>query len=127
MGISQPRLAQLLLSLSPEQVDTAYTPLDPDEITRIKDMVWKIAESQAGDRFSEIQLEHAEQTNAEQRKIEQYYRQQEGAVRQIAIENIRQAKQRDLLEQRRADIATLQKSIQLVPDLKLIGLAFIYT
>lgn len=127
MGISQPRLAQLLLSLSPEQVDTAYTPLDPNEITRIKDMVWKIAESQAGDRFSEIQLEHAEQTNAEQRKIEQYYRQQEGAVRQIAIENIRQAKQRDLLEQRRADIATLQKSIQLVPDLKLIGVAFIYT
>lgn len=127
MGISQPRLAQLLLSLSPEQVDTAYTPLDPNEITRIKDIVWKIAESQAGDRFSEIQLEHAEQTNAEQRKIEQYYRQQEGAVRQIAIENIRQAKQRDLLEQRRADIATLQKSIQLVPDLKLIGVAFIYT
>ncbi len=45
MGISQPRLAQLLLSLSPEQVDTAYTPLDPNEIARIKDMVWKIAES----------------------------------------------------------------------------------
>ena len=126
VGVSQPRLAQSLLSLTPEQVDTAFVPLDPNEVTRIKDMAWKIAESQASDRFSEIQLEHAEQTSAEQKKVEQYYRQQEGAVRQIAIENIRLAKQRELLERRRADIDTLQKRIQLVPDLKLIGLAYIY-
>lgn len=125
-GVSQPRLAQSLLSLTPELVDTAYVPLDPNEVTRIRDVAWKLAESQAGDRFSEMQLEHSEQIVAEQRKVEQYYRQQEGAVRQIAIENIRQAKQRELLERRHADIGALQKKIQLVPDLKMIGLAFIY-
>lgn len=126
-GQGNPRVALSLLSLSPDQVDTAYQPIDENEINRIKDLTWRLAESQAGNRFSELQLEHSEQLDAEQRKIEHYYRQQEGAIRQIAIENIRQGKQRELLERRRDDIAVLQKKIRLVPELKLIGMAYIYS
>ncbi len=44
---------------------------------------------------------------------------------QIAIENIRQAKQRELLERRRADLAALDRRLTLVPDLALVGVALI--
>ena len=124
-GQGNARVAQLLLNLTPDQVDTAYQSVDENEISRLRDLTWGLAESQAGNRFSELQLEHSEQLDAERHKVEQYYRQQEGAIRQIAIENIRQGKQRELLERRRDDIGMLQRKIQLVPDLRLLGIAFI--
>jgi hypothetical protein len=83
------------------------------------------AETEARDCFSEAQLAHAERLAAERDKIEHYYHQQEGAVAQIAIENIRQAKLRELLERRRADLAMLDRQLVLVPDLKLLSMAIV--
>ena len=57
--------------------------------------------------------------------LERYYRQQEWAVRQIAIDNIRQAKERELFERRRVDLNALNTRSSLVPDLSLIALAWI--
>ena len=57
--------------------------------------------------------------------MERYYRQQEGAVAQIAIDNIRLAKQRELLERRHADLAALDRRLTLVPDLSLVGAALV--
>ncbi len=51
------------------------------------------------------------------------HRQQETAVAHIAIENIRLAKQRELLERRHADLAALDRCLTLVPDLDLVGMA----
>jgi hypothetical protein len=45
------------------------------------------------------------------------------AVSQIAIENIRQAKQRELLEHRSADLTALDRRETLVPDLVVVGMA----
>lgn len=53
------------------------------------------------------------------------YRQQESAVAAIAVDNIRQAKQRELLERRREDLAKLEQRLTLVPDLSLIGVALV--
>ena len=64
-----------------------------------------------------------DQVAKERAKMERYYRQQEGAVPQIAIENIRQAKQRELLERRYNDLAALDRRLTLVPDLTLMGVA----
>jgi hypothetical protein len=44
-------------------------------------------------------------------------------VAQITIENIRLAKQRELLERRHADLAALDRRLTLVPDLALVGMA----
>jgi hypothetical protein len=82
-----------------------------------------LAESEAADEFSEAQLAHAERLEAEREKPERYYRQQEWAVSQIAIENIRKAKRRELLERLRADLAALDRRLTLVPDLMVVGVA----
>ena len=85
----------------------------------------QLAEAQAADCFSEAQLAHAERLAEERKKVERYYCQQEMAVAQIAIENIRQAKQRELLERRRTDLVGMEQGLVLVPDLSLIGMALV--
>jgi uncharacterized FlgJ-related protein len=70
-------------------------------------------------------LDHAERLTSERQKVERYYRQQEQAVAGIAIENIRTAKQRELLERRRADLVALDERVTLVPEMMAIGTAMI--
>jgi hypothetical protein len=62
---------------------------------------------------------------AGRKKLERYYRQQEWAVSQIAIDSIRRAKRRELLEHRRADLAALDQRLTMVPDLQLIATAIL--
>jgi len=62
---------------------------------------------------------------AEWEKLERYYRQQEWAVSQIAIDDIRRAKRQELQERRRADLAALDRRLTLVPDLAAAGTAVI--
>lgn len=125
-GVPNLRYSRILLDITPDQVDTAFQPISQNEIDAMRDLTWKLAEKQAGNRFTEIQLEQSERINNQRRKVEQYYRQQESAVHQIAIENIRLAKQKELLERRRADLESLDNQIKLVPDLRLSGLAWVY-
>ena len=66
-----------------------------------------------------------DQVAKERAKMERYYRQQESAVAQIAIENIRQAKQRELLERRHTDLSALDRRLTLVPDLAVVGMALV--
>jgi hypothetical protein len=75
--------------------------------------------------LAEAQLAHAGRLEAEREKLERYYRQQEWAVGQIAIENIRRAKRRELLERRRADLAALDRRLTLVPDLMVVGVVVV--
>jgi hypothetical protein len=89
------------------------------------DQAWQLAEAQAADLFSEAQLAHAERLAAEREKLERYCGQQEGAVAQIAIENIRQSKQQELLEGRRDHLGTLDRRMALLPGLGLVGMAVI--
>ena len=122
-GRSCPRLARALLELTPDPVSSVLVPVDGVNLPALRDGVRQLAEAQASDRFSEAQLAHAERLAAERKKMERYYRQQEGAVAQIAIENIRLAKQRELLERRRQDLAALDRRVTLVPDLAPVGMA----
>ena len=124
-GQSRSRLAHALLDLTPDGVETAFVPADRLDLPALQDQARQLAEAQAADRFSEAQLDHAERLADEREKIERYYSQQETAVAQIAIENIRQAKQRELLERRRDDLAALDRRLTLVPDLALVGAALI--
>jgi len=121
-GRAYPRLAAALLDLAPDQVENAILPTEGLDLAALQAQARQQAEAQAADRFSEVQLAHAERLQEERTKIARYYRQQEGAVAQIAIDNIRQAKQRELLERRRADLAALDRRVTLVPDLSLVGM-----
>jgi len=122
-GLSYPRLARVLLDLAPDDVEPALVPANGLGLPALQVQARQLAETQAADCFSEAQLAHAERLAVEQEKLERYYRQQERAVAQIAIENIRQAKQRELLECRRDDLTALSHRRTLVPELVPLGLA----
>ena len=122
---SYPRLAQALLEISADQVETAHIPLTGMKVEQLGQQAQTLAEKLAADDFSEAQLQHAQNLETEQHKVEKYYREQEGAVKQIAIENIRLAKQRELLERRHTDLKSLDDRRVLVPNLSLIGMAFV--
>ena len=124
-GRPYPRLARALLDLAPGQVESIFLPVDDVDLSALRDRARQLAEAQAADRFSEAQLAHVERLASERKKLERYYRQQESAVAQIAIENIRQAKQRELLERRYNDLAALDRRLTLVPDLDLIEMALV--
>lgn len=70
-------------------MDTVYETIGEEKIQKRREQAWKIAGQQVGDLFSEIQIDQAERIAAQRSKVENYYRQQEMAVRQIVIENIR--------------------------------------
>jgi len=123
-GGAHARLARSLLNLAPEQVEIDTLPAGTD-LQALQGAAQRQAEAQAADRFSELQLEHAERLAVEREKLERYYRQQEQAVAGIAIENIRQAKQRELLVRRHADLSGLDKRLALVPDLVALGWAVV--
>jgi len=124
-GQSHPRLAEALLEMTPDQAETAFIPPTSVDLTALSQSALQLAEQQAGDLFSESQLDYAQQSAAEREKMERYYQQQETAVSHIAIENIRQAKQRELLQRRRDDLDALDRRTTLVPDLALVGMAVV--
>jgi len=124
-GQDHPRLAQALLDLTPEQAETAYIAPGAIPLNDLRDQAGRLAEKKAADIFSEAQVENAQRLEAERRKVERYYRQQESAVAQIAIDNIRLAKQRELLDRRRADMVLLDRRITLIPQLDLVAAALI--
>jgi hypothetical protein len=124
-GRPQPRLARALPELEPDAVEVAFFPEGSLDLSMLFEQAKRLAEAQAGDRFSEFQLAHVERIAAQRARLEHYYRQQEVAVGQIAIDNIRLAKQRELLDQRHADLVALDRRQALVPELTLLGLAVV--
>ena len=89
----------------------------------MRDEAQRLPETQAADRFNELQLEHAERLAGEREKLVRYYRQQESAVAGIAIDNIREAKLRELVEHRAADFSVLDRRSTLVPEPILVAAA----
>lgn len=124
-GRSSIRMARALLELPPEGAETAFSPLGLGKLEGLLEKARREAERISADHFSSEQLANAEQINHERVKLEQYYRKQEQAVRMIGIENIRQAKERELFEHRRIDLDALKARANLVPELQLIGLAWV--
>lgn len=124
-GTPHPRLARSLLNLAPEHVETGYVPPDAD-LGGLQDAARRIAEAQAADRFSELQLEHAARLATEREKLDRYYQQQERAVAGIAIENIKAAKLRELFERRQEDISSLKRRATVVPNMELVGRALVH-
>lgn len=108
-----------------DQVEPAFIPADGLDLPSLRGRARRLTEAQAADEFSQAQLAHAGQLEAEQEKLERYYCQQEWAVSQIAIDNIRRAKRQELQERRCADLAALDRRLTLVPDLAAAGTAVI--
>jgi len=124
-GKSHPRLARALLDVTPEAVESTFIPEGALDVSTLQAQARRIAEVEAQNVFSEAQLAHVERLNQEREKLERYYRHLEQGVAGIAIENIRQAKQREVLQRRREDLAAVERRMTLVPALDIVGTALI--
>ena len=118
-GQSHPRLARWLSDLSPERFAQGYASLDGWDLPALRRRLDELAEAAAHERFLAERVALGEQLNREREKVLGYYQAQEAAARQIAIDNIRQARLTDLYRRRQEALTTLQRRGELVPDLEL--------
>ncbi len=122
-GTAQPRAGRQLLDVRPDQVEEARSKPPDWDVTRLRAEAEHQAELQARERFLAEQFALNERLARERERLEQYYAQAESAARAIAIENIRQSKLRELVEQRRTQLDELAARGTLIPKLTLLQAA----
>jgi len=118
-GRSHPRLARWLSELSPQRFAQGYASLEGWDLPALRRRLDELAEAAAHERFLAERVALGEQLAREREKVVGYYQAQEVAARQIAIDNIRQARLTDLYRRRQEALTALQRRGELVPDLEL--------
>jgi hypothetical protein len=118
-GLSHPRLARWLSALAPDCFIQGYASLEGWGLPALRRRLDELAEAAARERFLAERVALGEQLAHEREKLLGYFEAQEAAVRQIAIDNIRQARLTDLHRRRQEALAALQRRGELVPDLEL--------
>lgn len=93
--------------------------------TAWRERLQALAETAGREKFLAEQLAHNERLDQRRAQLLRSYRQQEQAIDGIAIENIREARRRDLAQRRNTDLTDLEARRTLVPDLKLMQLAWV--
>ena len=118
-GLSHPRLARWLSALAPDCFIQGYASLEGWGLPALRRRLDELAEAAARERFLAKRVALGEQLAHEREKLVGYFEAQEAAVRQIAIDNIRQARLTDLHRRRQEALTALQRRGELVPDLEL--------
>jgi len=127
-GESHPRLARWQSGLSerdPTCFSQGYASLEDWDLPSLRFRLDELAEAMAHERFLAERVALGEQLAREREKAVGYFEAQETAVRQIAIDNIRQARLADLYRRRQEALTALQRRGELVPDLELEQVAVV--
>jgi len=127
-GESHPRLARWLSGLSerdPTRFSQGYGSLEDWDLPSLRFRLDELAEAMAHERFLAERVALGEQLAREREKAVGYFEAREVAVRQIAIDNIRQARLADLYRRRQEALTALQRRGELVPDLRLEQVAVV--
>jgi len=94
---------------------------------KINDTVLQVADKILNIRLKQVyastKVELVKKVEQEQQKFNKYFEDKEKAITKIAIQNIREAKQRELYQQKVNEKVTLEKKKNLVPTLKLFAIA----
>jgi superfamily II DNA or RNA helicase len=124
---SHPEVVRRLMALDPLAVNAgSLSGSIPDRVPW-RDRLQALAETAGREKFLAEQLAHNDRLDQRRAQLVRSYRQQEQAIDGIAIENIREARRRDLAKRRTADLDALGARRTLVPDLKLLQLAWVET
>jgi superfamily II DNA or RNA helicase len=118
-GESHPRIARWLAELPAARFAQDYVSLESWDLPALHDRLDELAEAAAQERFLAERVALGEQLARERQKVIEYFKAQESAARQIAIENIRQSRLKDLYQRRQEALDALQRGGELVPDLDL--------
>ncbi|MBU0460857.1 MAG: DEAD/DEAH box helicase family protein [Nanoarchaeota archaeon] len=78
------------------------------------------------DQFANTKLELIKKIEDEQNKFKQYFKDKENAIQKIAIENIKEAKLKELNQHKISEKIKLDKRKNLVPKIKLIAVAQVH-
>lgn len=119
------QVAEALLNLAPLAFQPGSLSPDLPDLSTIREKLDDLAQEAGRERFLADQLAHNERLDRRRELLERSYRAQERALESIGIENIREARRRDLLQRRTEDLARLERQRTLIPDLKLVQLAWI--
>jgi superfamily II DNA or RNA helicase/predicted transcriptional regulator len=124
-GESHPRLARWLSELDPMRFSQGYASLEGWDLPALRRRLDELAETMARERFLAERVALGQQLAREREKAIGYFEAQETAARQIAIDNIRQARLADLYRRRQEALTALQRRGELVPDLRLEQVAVV--
>ena len=91
-----------------------------DAILQVADKVLNMKLKQV---YASTKLELVKKVEKEQQKFNKYFEDKEKAISKIAIRNIREAKQKELHQQKINEKITLEKKKNLVPTLRLFAIA----
>lgn len=117
--------AEELLKLDPLVFQAGAATSGLPDLGHLRDQLERLAQAIGRERFMADQLAHNERLDRRRELLERSYRAQERALESIGIENIREARRRDLLRRRVDDLARLEGQRTLIPDLQLVQLAWI--
>lgn len=119
-GQNRPRLARWLSGLPSERFNQSYATLEGWDLPRLRCRLDELVEAAAHEYFLGERVRLGEQLAREREKLVGYFDAQAAAVRQIAIDNIRQGRLADLYRRRQEVLAALQRREALVPNLELV-------
>ncbi|MCB0031178.1 MAG: hypothetical protein KDE28_24880, partial [Anaerolineales bacterium] len=117
--------ARHLLALNPLQFQPGPMQAKLPDLAPFQEKLDDLSQTAGREQFLAEQLAQNERLDRRRDLLLRSFQQQERALSSIAIENIREGRRRDLLRRRQEELAALEQQRSLIPDLKLVQLAWV--
>ena len=114
-----------ILALDPLQFQPGPIQVNLPDLAPFQEKLDELAQAAGREQFLAEQLAQNERLDRRRDLLLRSFQQQERALNAIAIENIRAGRRRDLLRRRANELAAVEQQRTLIPDLKLVQLAWI--
>ncbi|PVE35242.1 hypothetical protein DC030_14630 [Enterococcus faecalis] len=116
-----------LLALDPLQFQPGSMQTDLPDLVPFEAKLDDLAQTAGREKFLAEQVAHNERLDRRREMLIRSFQQQERALNAIAIDNIREGRRRELLRRRQEELNALEQQRSLIPDLKLVQLAWVDT
>jgi hypothetical protein len=114
-----------LLNLDPLQFQPGSMQADLPDLAPFAAKLENLAQTAGREKFLAEQVAHNERLDRRRELLLRSFQQQERALNAIAIENIREGRRRELLRRRQEELSAIEQQRTLIPDLKLVQLAWV--
>jgi superfamily II DNA or RNA helicase len=114
-----------LLALDPLQFQPGPMQVNLPDLAPFQNKLDELSQTAGREKFLAEQVAHNERLDRRRELLLRSFQQQERALNAIAIENIREGRRRELLRRRQTELQGLEQQRTLIPDLKLVQLAWL--
>lgn len=116
-----------ILALDPLQFQPGPMQVNLPDLAPFQEKLDELAQAAGREQFLAEQLAQNERLDRRRELLLRSFQQQERALNAIAIENIREGRRRELLRRRQTELNAVEQQRSLIPDLKLVQLAWVET